>query len=201
MQAEDVQQRNRRRRYSLSSPHLFESRAHSSNNPPISLPTDQLFPVEDANMEKYDLLSRLSVGTFGGTYLIRDSNDGQMYILKRMSQSLPEHFRQRLFNERRLLGSCKSHYLLSLISSYVDVKHHCFTMKFEYVHGLTLYHLVRRVRRFEESAVAFYAAQIVLAFEYLHELNIIYVRQSAIVVEEEGTSLLEKFEIRNHSSY
>ena len=55
------------------------------------------------------------------------------------------------------------------------MEHNCFSMKFEYISGITLLHLVRQFRWLEESAVAFYSAQIVLTFEYLHELNIIYV--------------------------
>jgi len=191
----DAQRQNRRRRYSISSPQIFESRAGTpirqsdinihrlsrrnfSKTYSITSNSNLLFPLRKNSIEKYDILSKLNFGTFGATYLIRDSNDGQMYILKRINCNLPNEFRERLFEERRLLGLLKSNYILSLISSYIDIEHNCYSMKFEYINGITLLHLVRQIRWFEESAVAFYSAQIVLAFEYLHELNIIYVNKN-----------------------
>jgi len=191
----NAQRQNRRRRYSITSPHIFESRGGTavqqfdiiinrlsrknfSKTYSISSDSNLLFPSNKNESEKYDILSKLNIGAFGATYLIRDSNDGQMYLLKRIDYHLSNQFRERLFEERRLLGSLKSNYILSLISSYIDKEHHCFSMKFEYISGITLLHLVRQIRWFEESAVAFYSAQIVLALEYLHELNIIYVNKN-----------------------
>ncbi|CAM4867991.1 unnamed protein product [Rotaria socialis] len=187
----DSQRQNRRRRYSISSPNLFESRGgtiiqqfdniiNRSSRAKLSKTKSALsisnlgFESTNSDLEKYDILTKLNIGAFGASYLIRDSNDGQMYILKRIDYNLPEKFREHLFNERYLLSVLKSNYILSLISSYIDIEHNCFSMKFEYTNGITLLHLLRQVRWFEESAVAFYSAQIVVAFEYLHELNIIY---------------------------
>jgi serine/threonine protein kinase len=185
-----AQRENRRRHYSISASYKFESRAGTPirrsdivinrlsrrNFSKTYSNSNLLFPVINNEIEKYNILSKLNIGMFGASYLIRDSNDGQMYILKRIECQLPNEFRRRLFEERRLLGCLKSNYILSLISSYMDIKHNCYSMKFEYISGITLLNLVRQIRWFEESSVAFYSAQIVLAFEYLHELNIIYVR-------------------------
>lgn len=175
----EAQRQNRHRRYSINSPNLFESRAGAiarllKTNSFLSK-SNHSFSSANVDLEKYDILSKLNIGAFGASYLIRDSNNGQMYILKRIDYNLPTVFRERLLNERNLLNALKSNYILSLISSYFDKEHHCFSMKFEYITGVTLLHLLRQVRWFEESVVAFYSAQIVLAYEYLHELNIIYV--------------------------
>ncbi|CAF0821238.1 unnamed protein product [Rotaria sordida] len=220
----DAQRQNRRRRYSISSPNLFESRAGAivrqydniinrlsrtnfSKTYSISSNSNLIFSSTNYNLEKYDILSKLNIGFFGSTYLIRDSNDGQMYILKRIDYYLPDIFRKRLFQERYLLNFLKSNYILSLISSYIDIEHKCFSMKFEYISGITLLHLLRQVRWFEESAVAFYSAQIVLAFEYLHELNIIYrnLKLETILLTDNGYIKLCDFAfaklLSSHSSY
>ena len=164
----DAQRQNRRRRYSISSPQIFESRAgrtikqsdidlhrlsrrNFSKTYSISSNTNLLFPLRKNQLDKYDILSKLNHGAFGGTYLIRDSLDGQMYILKRQDCHLPDQFREHLFEERRLLGCLKSNYILALISSYIDMEHHCYSMKFEYINGRTLLHLVRQFRWLEES--------------------------------------------------
>ena len=188
----DAQQENRRHRYSINSSQLSESRAGKSirqsetnlnrlsrqkfsQTYSISSNTNLLFPLKNNQIEKYDILSKLNFATYGSTYLIRDSFDGQIYLLKRINSNLPDKFRQLLFEERRLLGSLKSNFIISLISSYIDIEHNCYSLKYEYMNGLTLLHLLRKYRWFEESVVVFYSAQIVLAFEYLHQLNIIYV--------------------------
>ena len=213
----DAQRQNRRRRYSISSPQNFESRAgrtvpqsdielhrltrrNFSQTYSISSNFNLLFPSRKISTEKYDILSKLNLGAFGASYLIRDSIDGHMYILKRIDCNLPKLFRERLFEERRLLGCLKSNYILALISSYTDLEHQCYSMKFEYINGRTLKHLVRQYRWLEESAVAFYSAQIVLAFEYLHELNIIYVKPSRKDFNDGLIDLfLEKSQIGNDS--
>ncbi|CAF3611148.1 unnamed protein product [Rotaria sp. Silwood1] len=192
----NAQRQNRRRRYSISSPNLFESRAGAvvqqydniinrvshinfSKTHSISSNSNLVFSSTNYDLEKYDVLSKLNI----------------------------DIFRKRLFEERRLLGFLKSNYILSLISSYIDMEHKCFSMKFEYISGITLLHLVRQLRWFEESTVAFYSAQIVLAFEYLHELNIIYrnLKLETILLTDNGYIKLCDFAfaklLSSHSSY
>ena len=47
-------------------------------------------------------------------------------------------------------------------------------MLFEYVPGGELFSHLRRVHSFPNDTARFYAAQIALAFEYLHSLRIVY---------------------------
>lgn len=50
----------------------------------------------------------------------------------------------------------------------------------EYLPGGDLFSYYRQVGRFKESAVRFYASEIILALEYLHNLSIVYRYDSII---------------------
>jgi len=99
----DAQRQNRHRRYSISSPQIFESRGGTSvrqsdinlnqlsrrnfsKTYSISSNSNILFPLRKNQIEKYDILSKLNLGAFGASYLIKDSNNGQMYIRCRQSE-------------------------------------------------------------------------------------------------------------------
>lgn len=47
-------------------------------------------------------------------------------------------------------------------------------MMMEYIDGGELYKLVQKLGKFEPSMAKFYAAQIVLCFEYMHSKNFVY---------------------------
>ncbi|CAF0801031.1 unnamed protein product [Didymodactylos carnosus] len=187
---DEVQYRMRRRKYSLTSPRIFESSPGYCQTTVISgskrfnfqqlysIDLDTLFPSSN---EKYDIIRKLSSGAYCSSYSIRDSVNNQIYLLKRYElknvspkSSLGENIYKRMHEERRLLGALQSNYILTFISSFTEYDQDCYAIKFEYVTGVTLFHLLRRFRWLEEKAVCFYGAQIVLALEYLHELNIIY---------------------------
>jgi serine/threonine protein kinase len=65
----------------------------------------------------------------------------------------------------------------------------------DYECGGTLFFHLKSKKRFKESEIVFYAAEIVLALEYLHEKNVIYrdLKPENILLSKDGHIKLSDF--------
>ena len=66
----------------------------------------------------------------------------------------------------------------------------------EYMPGGELFGHLKKLRRFEESIAKFYAAEVILALEYLHsEIGVIYrdLKPENILLDEDGHIRLTDF--------
>ena len=65
----------------------------------------------------------------------------------------------------------------------------------DYEGGGTLFYHLNKQRRFTEREIAFYAAEIILALEYLHEKKIIYrdLKPENILLSQDGHIRLADF--------
>ena len=71
-------------------------------------------------------------------------------------------------HERAVLADVAGHpFITNLLASFSD--HDSLYMLLDYVPGGELFSYLRKLRRFDESVAKFYAAEIVLVLEYLHE--------------------------------
>lgn len=71
-------------------------------------------------------------------------------------------------HERAILGDVSGHpYITNLMASFSD--RDFLYLLLDYVPGGELFSYLRKLRRFEEGMARFYAAEIVLVLEYLHE--------------------------------
>jgi CRP-like cAMP-binding protein len=127
-------------------------------------------------MEFKDLafIDLLGVGTYGQVLLVSHKVTGQTYALKCMSKQRVRDMDQRehVENERKILSMINHPFVVNLVQTFTS-KDHVFALT-EAVLGGELFAYLRTVGRLRPKDARFYMAQIVLAFEYLHSLNVVY---------------------------
>lgn len=143
--------------------------------PPSPLPTTRKFCLSD-----FRRVRTLGTGTFARVCLVRPAASAhipldhqlnpEVYALKILRK--PEVIRLKQVDhvrqERAILADVAGHpFITQLIASFSD--HDSLYMLLDYVPGGELFTYLRKLRRFEEPVARFYAAEIVLVLEFLHE--------------------------------
>lgn len=127
-------------------------------------------------MEFKDLvfIDLLGVGTYGQVMLVSHKVTGQTYALKTMAKQRIKEMDQKehVENERKILSMVNHPFVVNLVQTFAGPDNVMALM--EAVLGGELFAYLRTVGRLKPKDARFYMGQIVLAFEYLHSLNIVY---------------------------
>ncbi len=137
----------------------------------------------------------LGTGTFGRVNLVRHVPTGAYYAMKKMKKAEIVRLRQveHTNNERHLLGLVAHPFLVNLVCTFQDA--YSLYIVLEYVAGGELFSLLRKVKVLPPFVAQFYAAEVVLALEYLHSLNIVYrdLKPENILIRADGHISLTDF--------
>jgi len=152
--------------------------------------------------EDFELIKTLGTGTFARVWLVRlinpkDGDQNKVFALKvlrkfdviRLKQV--EHVR----NERNVLAAVAGHpFITTMVASFQDAD--SLYMLLDYCPGGEVFSYLRRARRFNEPTSQFYAAEIVLILEFLHEKEGVAYRDlkpENILIDAEGHLKLVDF--------
>ncbi|ODA83350.1 hypothetical protein RJ55_01863 [Drechmeria coniospora] len=136
-------------------------------------------PTHKFDLGDFELVRTLGTGTFARVCLVRPANaslpldrdpDPQVFALKILRKSEVVRLKQvdHVRHELAILSDVAGHpFVTELLASFSD--HDSLYMLLDYVPGGELFSYLRRMRRFDEPTARFYAAEIVLVLEYLHE--------------------------------
>ena len=120
--------------------------------------------------------------------LVRKKDTGEVFAIKILKKAMIEHRNQRFHTktEREVLAKMKSPFIVQLFYAFQTPEKLYFVM--EFLPGGELFYHLRKEKRFDEARVVFYAAEITLALQRLHENNIIYrdLKPENVLLDRDG---------------
>jgi serine/threonine protein kinase len=131
-------------------------------------PPPLLFPKLTSNMVSS------GSGLVGRVLLVRHRQTKQTYALKSMNKELVVWMNQvdHVNSECMLLSSLRHPFIVDLFASFQDSENIYLVM--EAVLGGEMFTQLHRLNSFSEDIARFYAAEIVIALEYLHSRSVVY---------------------------
>ncbi|XP_030518521.1 serine/threonine-protein kinase D6PK [Rhodamnia argentea] len=150
-------------------------------------------------LEHFRLLKKLGCGDIGSVYLAELKDEGCSFAMKAMDKPALTNRKKlaRALMERDILQSLDHPFLPTLYVHFETEKFSCLVL--EFCPGGDLHTLRQRQPRkyFLEHAARFYAAEVLLALEYLHMLGIIYrdLKPENVLVREDGHIMLVDFDL------
>ncbi|KAB8074348.1 kinase-like domain-containing protein [Aspergillus leporis] len=149
----------------------------------------------------FALLKTLGTGTFARVWLVRLKDEirqrDKVYALKILRKADVIKLKQveHVRNERKTLSAVAGHpFITTLIASFSDDQ--SLYMVLDYCPGGEIFSYLRRARRFNENTAKFYAAEITLTIEFLHDVGgIVYrdLKPENILLDADGHIRLVDF--------
>lgn len=160
--------------------------------PPPSLPVSpDAKPALDSGvnpLDNYIIKQTLGTGQFGRVHLAQSLVDDQHYAIKIISKHdvVRQRHTKHINNERAILDRVSHPFLVNMYDTFQDDARLFIVM--EYVQGGELFRILRRQKKFDEETTRFYAAEVILALEYMHELDIAYrdIKPENILLDAQG---------------
>jgi len=129
----------------------------------------------NAQLGDFEIMKTLGTGSFGRVILVKHkTGDDKFYAMKILDKQKVVKLKQveHTLNEKKILASIDFPFLVRMDYHFKDNTN--LYMVLEFINGGEMFSHLRRIGRFSEPHSRFYASQIVLAFEYLHHLDLIY---------------------------
>lgn len=126
------------------------------------------------SQEDFQLQRTLGTGSFGRVHLVQSKHNHRFYAMKVLKKAQVVKMKQieHTNDERRMLNRVRHPFLVTLWGTWQDSRN--LYMVMDFVEGGELFSLLRKSQRFPNPVAKFYAAEVTLALEYLHQHQIIY---------------------------
>lgn len=141
-----------------------------------------------STLADYEQLRTLGTGSFGRVRLVKHKTTGKFYAMKMLWKSVVIQLKQvqHILNENSVLDEINHPFLVNLVSHFQDKDR--LYLVLELVEGGELFYYLRKAGRFSTSQAKFFAAEVILAMEYMHSLDIVYrdLKPENILLDTDG---------------
>ncbi|OJD10521.1 AGC/PKA protein kinase [Emergomyces pasteurianus Ep9510] len=150
-------------------PQHLHHHQHQQSAQSVSRQTKGKYSLDDFTLQR-----TLGTGSFGRVHLVQSRHNQRFYAIKVLKKAQVVKMKQveHTNDERRMLQRVKHPFLITLWGTFQDSKN--LYMVMDFVEGGELFSLLRKSQRFPNPVAKFYAAEVTLALEYLHEHHIVY---------------------------
>ncbi|GAB2267567.1 Phototropin-2 [Dionaea muscipula] len=154
---------------------------------------------ENIGLDHFKPIKPLGCGDTGSVHLVELQSSGELFAMKAMDKSLMLNRNKvhRACIEREIYSLLDHPFLPTLYASFQTSTHVCLITDF--CPGGELFALLDKqpMKIFKEESARFYAAEVVLALEYLHCLGIIYrdLKPENVLLQSNGHVVLTDFDL------
>nr|AHZ63883.1 phototropin [Metzgeria crassipilis] len=172
---------------------------HKLNSSTWDAVRKQMTSGEPLGLNHFKPIKPLGCGDTGSVHLVELRNSTEFYAMKAMEKSsmVNRNKVHRARVEREILERMDHPFLPTLYGSFQTRTHVCLITDF--CPGGELFLLLERQpeKRFPEDSCRFYAAEIVLALEYLHCLGVVYrdLKPENVLIQRDGHVQLTDFDL------
>jgi serine/threonine protein kinase len=126
------------------------------------------------SFDDFNFLMVIGRGTFGKVFLAELKENKKLYAIKSIRKDILIQYEQvdNTILEKDIMFECDHPFLVGMEFLFQNDLRLYFVMPF--VRGGELYKVFQSQKRFNEEAVKFYAAQLVIAIGYLHHKGIVH---------------------------
>ncbi|XP_057952775.1 probable serine/threonine protein kinase IRE [Malania oleifera] len=126
------------------------------------------------SIEDFEIIKPISRGAFGRVFLARKRATGDLFAIKVLKKAdmIRKNAVESILAERNILISVRNPFVVRFFYSFTCRENLYLVM--EYLNGGDLYSLLRNLGCLDEDMTRVYIAELVLALEYLHSLNVIH---------------------------
>ena len=125
-------------------------------------------------VDDFTSLKLIGKGSYGKVFLVQKKDDQKIYAMKILKKKamIKRNQVNHIKTERKIMELIDHPFIVKLIYAFQTAQK--LYMVMDCCPGGELFYHIQRVERFNEEAVKFYGAQLVLALDHLHKNNIIY---------------------------
>lgn len=166
--------------------------AVSFKDPHAHVPSENVAKV---SLEDFEILKLVGKGAYGKVHQVRKKDTGKIYAMKvlRKENLIKTNNVSYTITERNILRNIRHPYIASLHFAFQT--HGKVYLVMEFLNGGQLLYHMRKMAMFTEDHVKIFAAEMVLALEYLHSLDIIHrdLKPENVLLASDGHLCLADF--------